>query len=345
MTPANRRKSHPKRTVRSRRVPARPRRPDPRRIPVGVVGLGLMGTSITACLLAAGHPVAAVTRSASKRRTVRARLKKYLADLKREGLLKGKATPTQILERLTTSADYAILAGSRLVVESTVEDIKVKHEVFKKVEAVVAADCIIGSNTSAIPITDLQSGAGNPDRILGLHWGEPAHVLRFLEIICGEKTCLEHAEWVRDLSFRWGKEPGLLRKDIRGFITNRIFYAMLREAFHLVESGVCTIEDVDRSVRNDLGYWITLAGPFRFMDLTGVPAYHAVMKDLFPELATGDKVPRLMKDVVKAGGQGTANSKGFYDYSPGDARRWEKRFLQFSYDIHKLARKYPEDTK
>ena len=121
-------------------------------------------------------------------------------------------------------------------------------------------------------------------------------------------------------------------------------YAMLREALHLVESGYATIADVDRSLRNDYGYWMTFAGPFRYMDLTGVPAYAAVMRGLFPELDCGKKVPRLMKKLVKSGGRGVANAKGFYRYTPAQAQRWEELFLKFSYEIRGLAQKYPEDV-
>jgi 3-hydroxybutyryl-CoA dehydrogenase len=127
-------------------------------------------------------------------------------------------------------------------------------------------------------------------------------------------------------------------------LTNRCFYALLREAFYLVESGYATIEDVDRSLRNDLGYWLTLAGPFRFMDLTGVPAYLRVMNDLLPDLNCSKEVPALMRKVVGEGALGVANAKGFYSYTPAEARRWEKRFLEFSYDIRALAQKYPEKS-
>src|SRR5207249_1399851 len=147
----------------------------------------------------------------------------------------------------------------------------------------------------------------------------------------------------RALTLQVGKEPWLLRKYLRGFITNRIMYAMLREAFHLVESGVASIADVDRSLRNDLGYWITFVGPFRFMDLTGIPAYLAVMRDLLPDLDCSKQVPSLIAKLVQSGAQGTANARGFYDYTPAQARRWERRFLKFSYDIRALARKYLED--
>jgi 3-hydroxybutyryl-CoA dehydrogenase len=146
------------------------------------------------------------------------------------------------------------------------------------------------------------------------------------------------------LASLWKKEPTLVRRDIRGFITNRIMYAMLREAFYLVENGYAAVEDVDRSLRNDLGYWITIAGPFRYMDLTGIPAYAAVMRDLLPELCCDKQVPKLMQETVASGARGTSNAKGFYEYTPAEAKRWEKRFLDFSYEIRALALKYGEPT-
>ena len=133
-----------------------------------------------------------------------------------------------------------------------------------------------------------------------------------------------------------------MKRDIRGFITNRLMYALLREAFHLVAKGYAAPADIDRSMRNDLGYWITFAGPFRFMDLTGIPAYAAVMKDLFPELDCSREVPELMKQVVESGGLGVANAKGFYEYTPEQAKRWEELFLEYTYDIRALAMKYPD---
>ncbi|HXA07525.1 MAG TPA: 3-hydroxyacyl-CoA dehydrogenase family protein, partial [Bryobacteraceae bacterium] len=143
----------------------------------------------------------------------------------------------------------------------------------------------------------------------------------------------------------WKKEPTLVRRDVRGFITNRIMYAMMREAFYLVENGYATVEDVDRSVRNDMGYWITMAGPFRYMDLTGIPAYAAVMRDLLPDLCCSQETPKLMQEVVASGARGTSNAKGFYRYTPAEAKLWEQRFLNFSYEIRTLALKYAERPK
>jgi len=307
-------------------------------IPVGVVGLGLMGNSIIACLLAAGHPVVGVTRSLSKRRNTRRHLQSILRQMKREKLL--SLDPAQVLKKLRITEDFADLSECQVVIETVLEDLQVKYEVFRKIEAAVSPETIIGSNTSALPVTLLQKGASHPERFMGIHWGEPAHVLRFMEIICGDQTDLRLVERARALAERWGKEPSVVRRDVRGFLTNRCMYAMLREAFYLVEQGYATIEDVDRSLRNDYGYWITLAGPFRFMDLTGIPAYMRVMEHLLPDLCCTKEVPKLMRKVVDSGALGVANARGFYKYTPQEARRWEKRFLRFTYDIRALAQKY-----
>ncbi|MGZ8558316.1 MAG: 3-hydroxyacyl-CoA dehydrogenase family protein, partial [Chitinophagaceae bacterium] len=126
--------------------------------------------------------------------------------------------------------------------------------------------------------------------------------------------------------------------------TNRLMYALYREAFYLVENGYATVEDVDRACRNNAGYWMTLVGVFRWMDLTGVPAYHTVMKDLFPTLTNTTHVPELIDRIVKEGGRGVANAKGFYEYTPEEAKLWEETFTEFSYEIRKIALKYPADV-
>ncbi len=248
------------------------------------------------------------------------------------------------MSRVTISVDFSALSAAKIVVESTVEDLAVKRQVIAAIEKAVSKNALIASNTSALPVTELQRNAAHPERILGLHWAEPANITRFMEVICGKHTSLANAQRAVRLARQWGKEPSLLRKDIRGFITNRIMYAMLREAFYLVENGYASVADVDRSLRNDLGYWITFAGPFRFMDLTGIPAYEAVMKDLLPDLNCATEVPRLMRKVVNSGARGVANAKGFYRYTPRQAKQWEELFIAFTHEIRELAERYPEDV-
>lgn len=312
------------------------------KIKIGTVGLGLMGSSIVTCILAAGHPVTALTNDLHKEAEAKNRIEEYLTQLQEEGILKEPVAV--VLKRLQITGDIKDLSNHSLVIESIIENPEVKKKLYSNLEEVLDSTAIIGSNTSAIPVTYLQQGLNHPERLFGIHWAEPAHITRFMEVICGAQSDIQLAGKIIELAENWSKEPSLLKKDIRGFITNRIMYAMLREAFFLVENGYATIADVDRSLRNDLGYWITFAGPFRFMDLTGIPAYFAVMKDLFPELNNGKEVPDTIADLVANGAKGVSNAQGFYPYTEESARKWEELFVEFSFDIRKLAEKYPQNA-
>jgi 3-hydroxybutyryl-CoA dehydrogenase len=314
---------------------------NPREIPIGIVGLGLMGCSIVTCLLIAGHQVAAVAPISADLVHAEKRIREHLQTAWENGLIDNE--PDFYLKNLIITEDYDVLYPCKLVNECTIENIDIKESVYRKVEAVIDSDALLTSNTSAIPISQLQKLTKYPGRFLGLHWTEPAHTTRFLEIICGDQTDIEKGEYLYELSHLWGKEPILVRKDIAGFITNRLMYAMYREAISLVENGYATIEDVDRSCRNNAGYFMTLVGIFRWMDLTGVPAYHTVMKNLLPTLNNSTEVPELIDKVVREGGKGILNSQGFYDYEPGEAEIWEATFKEFTYDIRELALKYPGD--
>jgi 3-hydroxybutyryl-CoA dehydrogenase len=311
-------------------------------ITVGVVGLGLMGCSIVTCLLMAGHKVIAVAPLPVDMENAESRIRHHLQKSFEEGM--AAMRPGFYFEQLTITEDYKYLAACDIVMECTIENISIKKAVYKKIEKVIAAAAILTSNTSAIPISILQQQVKYPKRFLGLHWAEPSHTTRFLEVICGEKSDIDKAEYLYQISHQWGKEPTLVRKEIRGFITNRLMYAMYREAFFLVENGYATIEDVDRACRNNPGFWMTLVGVFRWMDLTGVPAYHTVMKDLFPTLNNQTTIPALIDDIVKEGGKGVLNAKGFYKYTPEEAKMWEETFQEFSYEIRSLAMKYPIDV-
>jgi 3-hydroxybutyryl-CoA dehydrogenase len=312
------------------------------KIRIGVVGLGLMGSSIATCILAAGHTVTSLARHIEKSEEARRRIFNFLKQLKEEKIL--EEDPQTVIERFSVTDDYSMLSDCELVIESIFEDVDEKKNVFVELEKVLSPSAIIGSNTSAIPVTILQNGLQHPERLLGIHWGEPAHVLRFLEVICGQQSHIKYAEKVVALATSWGKEPSLVRKDIRGFITNRLMYALMREAFYLVENGYATYADIDRACRNDMGYWITFAGPFRFMDLTGIPAYLAVAKDLFPELDRSDKTPAFFEQLVADGAKGVSNAYGFYPYTKESAEKWEKLFVDFTYDIRKLSEKYPQNA-
>jgi len=315
---------------------------DPKEIEVGVVGLGLMGCSISTCLLIAGHKVIAIAPLPSDLNHAEKRILGHLKKSGEDGMI--TEDPSFYMKSITISEDYYALKDCKIVIECTLENIEIKKSVYQKIEKVISPEAILTSNTSAIPISILQMEVEFPKRFLGLHWAEPSHTTRFLEIICGENSDVTKGEYLYEISHSWGKEPTLVRKDIRGFITNRLMYAVYREACYLVENGFATIEDVDRACRNNPGYWMTLVGVFRWMDLTGVDAYHTVMKDLLPTLSNQTTVPKLIDDVVKSGGRGVLNANGFYSYTEEEAKLWEETFQEFSYDIRALALKYPADV-
>lgn len=300
-----------------------------------------MGHSIIACLLAAGHNVVGVTRRLANHPDTKPHVLALLRQMVKEGMLREK--PATLLKRLSLSEDFNDLAQCRIIIESIVEDVETKRKSYRTIEAIVEPTAIIGSNTSAIPITLLQRDAKHPERFVGIHWDEPAHITRFMEVIVGDETDKKYGREVVALAETWGKEPSLLKKDIRGFIANRVSYAMFREACHLVDSGVCTMEDVDRSLRNDVGWWMPFAGPFRYMDLMGATTYGKVMKELLPELSASPEVPALMRRLMEGDDRGISTGKGFYSYTEEQAERWEKLFTKFNYEIRQLALKYPSD--
>ena len=167
----------------------------------------------------------------------------------------------QWAERYEPVTTLDAMAGCDFVIESVIEDVAAKNEVYDQLETVVRADTPIASNTSALPISHLQRGRKHPERFLGMHWAEPAHATRFLELIRGEQTSDAAFQAAAQLGKAIGKEPSLVEKDVPAFIVNRIGYAMYREALNVLEMGVADVETIDRSVRNALGLWATHVRP------------------------------------------------------------------------------------
>lgn len=267
---------------------------------VGVVGLGLLGRGIVDCFRAHGFQVVAVDRSEEQRARVPG-----------------------------ATNDFSQLAGCTFVVESVTEDIATKDDVLAQIEAVVSADAIIASNTSAIPISQLQARRAHPARFVGMHWAEPADITRFMELICGEQTSPETLAAAEAMGRRLGKEPHVCRKDIPGFIVNRIGYAMYREALHLLDTGVADAETIDRAVRNALGLWATVCGPFRWMDITGGPAAYArAMTPVLPTLCNTTELSTTMQ------------RERFHECSAEEAKQWEELYQRHAQRVTEMQREY-----
>lgn len=306
---------------------------------VGVIGLGLMGQGITTCLLAHGYHVVGIDSDKRRIAETTIHVRTAFAELKRQKLLDLSAS-SNWKKSLIFSSSISDLAACDFVIECVREDLDLKRSVFAELEAVVSHKTIIASNTSSLPISLLQTGRVRPERYIGMHWGEPAQIMRYLEIIPGPLTSKITQRAALKFGVSCGKEPTVLKQDIRGFLSNRLMYAMLREACYLVETGIADVKTVDQSFRNDIGWWALLAGPFRWMDLTGIPAYAAVMEGLLPELSSSTKVPHMMQQMVQKKALGIANQKGFYSYSKASAKKWEQDWVQFTYDMRQLAERY-----
>lgn len=315
---------------------------EPAEIKIGVVGLGLMGSSIVVALLIAGHPVKAIAPLTEELGTASAHITEQLLHCEKAGLLKNPIA--FYINNLTVSGDYAVLQNCRMVLECVIEQTEIKKEVYTKINQFVADDTIISSNTSAIPISVLQNYVPCPQRFLGIHWAEPAYMTRFLEITCGEKTDIKFAEMAFEMAHYWGKEPTLLKKDIRGFVTNRLMYAVYREGLSLVDKSEATIEDMDKAFRYDAGSWMTLMGIFRRLDFMGLKDIENLFKNIFPQLSNADGVPLSMQKMIDLQAKGTQTSQGFYLYAGNEAKEWEEAFAEFNKDIDRLAALYPSKS-
>ncbi|MGN6436540.1 MAG: 3-hydroxyacyl-CoA dehydrogenase family protein [Agriterribacter sp.] len=307
---------------------------------IGIVGLGLMGSSIIASLLALGHPVKAIAPIHGEKEIGYKRILEQLLLCEKFDIL--SAPVDEYLNLLTVSLEYDDLHDCALVVECIVENLSIKETVFKKIAAVTKKDTILASNTSAIPISILQRSVPEPQRFIGIHWAEPAFATRFLEIICGKETDEKTTNAVVSLAVNWGKEPTVLKKDIRGFITNRLMYAVYREILYLVEKGDTNFIDADKCFRYDAGAWMTIMGIFRRMDYVGLKDFYAAYSNVFPLLSNSNDISTQMQKIVDAHSRGIQNGKGFYSYTRQEATQWSHAFSEFNKDIYHLAAGYPE---
>ena len=304
---------------------------------IGIIGLGLMGQGIASCFIRYGFNVIAYSRTAAREPEALAHISYSLRQLLDRNIITESETEGWE-ERFRYVNSLEKMGDCQFVVETVGESLELKRGIYKIIESVVEKDVVIATNTSGISISLLQKELANKERFIGMHWAEPADLTRYLEISRAEATAEYAIEIARNIGERCGKQPTLINYDISGLISNRMMYAMMREAMHLVEIGVADIETVDRSFRNDIGWWAALCGPFRWMDLTGLPIYAKVMDGLFPELCNGDKAPELIKEKA-------ASKSKFYDYQGDEEKEWERIWTDFTLDLSELIKKYEVKAK
>ncbi|AKP49587.1 3-hydroxyacyl-CoA dehydrogenase family protein [Cyclobacterium amurskyense] len=307
---------------------------------IGVVGLGLMGTSIIVSLLVSGHPVIGIAPLPSDMDGALDRIQSQMNHADEAGLLSENVD--YYLKRLHLTEDYSKLKSCSLVQECVTEVIEIKTEVYLKISQNTESTAVIATNTSAIPISVLQENVNLPSRFIGIHWAEPAYMTRFLEVTKGALTDEKIANRVLSLARTWNKEPTYLKKDLRGFVTNRMLYAVYREMFAILENGEASMDDLDKAFRYDPGSWMTYMGLFKRMDQLGLSDFKEIFENIFPQLDNSQTVPTTMQAVVKVQGKGINNGKGLYNYTKEEAIKWEEAFKDFNHEIFHLAAQYPE---
>jgi 3-hydroxybutyryl-CoA dehydrogenase len=269
---------------------------------VAVVGAGTMGAGIARVFAEAGASVRLCARRESSLDAARPRL--------------GEAAERV---RLTTSVDDA-LDGAELVVETILEAAEPKRAILAQAQERASPEAILTTNTSSLPLAALTGALRRPERFAGLHWFNPPELVELVEVVGGEHTAPGTLDVLVDWARQLGKAPVVVRRDVPGFVANRLQYALLREAYALVDSGVCSFADVDRAVTHGLGPRWAAIGPFETMDLAGLHVHAAVAANLWPELSRGIEPSPAIRHALETGALGVESGRGLRgEYEPADA--------------------------
>jgi 3-hydroxybutyryl-CoA dehydrogenase len=280
-----------------------------------VVGGGVMARGIAARLAASGIDTVVQVR-------------------RREVVAEAEAEIRRRIERVVADGGAARVRVSvgepeppfALAVESIAEEVEAKRAMLARAERLLAADGILTTNTSSLTLSSLSGALARPERFAGWHWFNPAELVPLVEVVAGPRTDAAVVERLLELSRAIGKEPVAVRRDVAGFVANRLQYALLREAYALVDAGVCEVEDVDTAVVAGLGARWAAIGPFASMDAAGLDVHEAVAEQLFPQLSRDTEVPALLRELRRRGATGMRGGSGLRgEYGPGAARRIAER--------------------
>lgn len=277
---------------------------------VGVVGAGTMGHGIAHVAAAAGHRVVLY----DVKRELAEKGKSSIAANLAKGVEKGKVTPEDrdaALARISTTEVLADLRRCQLVIEAAPEKLELKQQLFTELSKICAPDAILASNTSSLSLTEIAAAATNPERVAGMHFFNPVHLMKLLELVRAYQTSDATLETVKAFGEKLGKQT-ITVKDSPGFASSRLGIALGMEAVRMVEEGVASPEDIDRAMK--LGYGHPM-GPLELTDLVGLDVRLAIGEYLYREL--GNPVfrpPQLLKKMVRAGRLGKKSGQGFYKY-------------------------------
>jgi 5-formyl-3-hydroxy-2-methylpyridine 4-carboxylic acid 5-dehydrogenase len=283
---------------------------------VALIGMGTMGPGMAATLARGGMNVRCYDVSAAAR-------EKSPGEIAVAGQVLERIGGPQASEPGQTSVhdDLAeTVSGADLIIEAAPENLEVKAQIFSDLEKFAESDAILASNTSGIPISDLQRPLNDPGRVVGMHWSNPPHIIPVIEIIAGESTSPEVVENLHSLVLDLGLVPVRVARDVKGFVENRVLYAIMRECLALVESGVITAEDLDTCVKWGIGFKLAVIPPMQLLDVAGLDIYRAVASYLNQDLDDRHDVSQAVLDLVDRGELGMKTGSGLFSYTPEQAQ-------------------------
>jgi len=279
---------------------------------IGILGAGTMGSGIALVAAQAGFQV--LMRDVEERfvNNGLGAIERFLT----RSVEKQKITSDEkkaVQSRIRGTVSMKEMGATDFVIEAVLEELELKKHVFSELDCLCRPEVIFTSNTSSMSITEIAAATGRPERVAGMHFFNPAPLMKLVEVIRGFQTGDETIEVVTDLSKKMGKEPVHVKKDSPGFIVNRILMPHIIEAIRLVEEGVASMDDVDKAVKLGLNYPM---GPFELMDLTGIDIAFHVTEYFFKELNKENKwvTPQLMKAMIRANRLGRKTKAGWYEY-------------------------------
>jgi 3-hydroxybutyryl-CoA dehydrogenase len=274
---------------------------------ITVVGAGLMGHGIAQVFALAGHDVTITDTVRQNLDTAKSRISANLRDLGQDEGAVARVTPCADLADAVRDADY--------IVEAVSENLALKQKLFADIERHVRADTILASNTSVIPITSIMQGLSRRDRALGTHWWNPPFLVPLVEVIETQWTAPDAIAWTMELHRAAGKKPAHVKKDVPGFIGNRLQHALWREAVSLVERGICDAETVDSVIKASFGRRLAVLGPLENADLVGTDLTLAIHDTVLPAIENRPGPSPYLQDLVANGKLGFKSGEGFRKWS------------------------------
>ena len=304
---------------------------------VVVAGAGAMGVTLTRLFAQSGFAVTLWNRRQVSLDKAQDRITKDLTHLRDQGRL--AEDPEAILSRIQYTTEFDVYTTADFVIENIAEDLAVKQDFFRKISALVPETTVLSTNTSGLRVSDIAQAVERPERFCGMHWWNPPDLIPLVEITRGDQTSQEAAQIVHDLAIDLEKKPVIVQKDILGIIGNRLQYAVLREALHIIQMGAAGPREVDAAMKYGPGFRYSILGPLETVDLGGLDIFRAVSNYLFADLGAEIRSP-VLNDLADRGRLGVKTGAGFYDYEPGQGEALLRRrndLLQQQWDILKKS--------